>query len=197
MEDTDLERKTTTAAAGPASFEPNASLKRSPAPVEDTSLERRTPAAAGGPTSADSNAFVKQHRSGMKHSRNHDISTSASAKHQKSKEGGGATSSKKSKNSKHLQKDTADLSAKDERELAEPYSPPIVMSLAASPEKALDPSNLSAATVELPGTCSPLRTHPTPAAAHPHPPGCQVNQLLGKRKARQGSSCPYFWPWPL
>ncbi|XP_075722184.1 uncharacterized protein LOC142765308 isoform X7 [Rhipicephalus microplus] len=119
------------------------------------------------------------------------------AKIARSKEGGGATSSKKSKNSKHLQKDTADLSAKDERELAEPYSPPIVMSLAASPEKALDPSNLSAATVELPGTCSPLRTHPTPAAAHPHPPGCQVNQLLGKRKARQGSSCPYFWPWPL
>ncbi|XP_075722185.1 uncharacterized protein LOC142765308 isoform X8 [Rhipicephalus microplus] len=97
MEDTDLERKTTTAAAGPASFEPNASLKRSPAPVEDTSLERRTPAAAGGPTSADSNAFVKQHRSGMKHSRNHDISTSASAKHQKSLELDGASSLQKSK----------------------------------------------------------------------------------------------------
>ncbi|KAL3196545.1 hypothetical protein MRX96_015472 [Rhipicephalus microplus] len=83
VEDTDLERKTTAAAAGPASFQPNASLKRLPAPVEDTSLERKTPAAAGGLTSADSNAFVKQHRSGMKHYRNHEISTSASAKHQK------------------------------------------------------------------------------------------------------------------
>ncbi|KAL3196546.1 hypothetical protein MRX96_015473 [Rhipicephalus microplus] len=139
VEDTGLERKTTAAAAGPASFEPNASLKRSPAPVEDTSLERKTPAAAVGPTSADSNAFVKQHRSGSPGPRR-----AVAQLRQRSR-----------KIPNTLQKDTADLSAKDERELAEPYSPPIVMSLAASPEKALDPSNLSAATVELPGSSCP------------------------------------------
>lgn len=155
VKDSVIERKTPADATSPSWV-----------PVQDSTVERKAPAVAASPTSAESTASLSQHNRHNEHSREQKISATASARDRASSEIGGASSSEKlKKKSKHPHDSTGDLSPKDEADMAAPYSPSLVVSLAPSPAQALDPSNLSVGTVEPPGACSPLRSHPPPAAA--------------------------------